>query len=208
MRASTKIMRILKRRNLPWLGAITISLIGCTPGRDRLPPTASQDPLLNSAPGRPVSTVAPAPRTDHSANTSPAAGGVDASTTSNTKAEPGKKPVNATLMAPAESQSQTNANLAMQANARVVTNQSPAGLQQAQWQSQGPQNGLEQALQRLQQLNVIEQRLELRGGQWTFTCDVPNSQNPQQKRRIEGSDATPLGAVRIVLDKLESQARQ
>jgi hypothetical protein len=175
-----------------------------------LPATATQDPLLGGAVGRPTSTVAPAPpRHEQLSGAAPAAGpAADASTTSNVKTDGApSKPVNVTLMAPAETLSPSNASLAMQSNAKLAST-SAAGTAQGQWQTAGAQSGLEQAFQRLQQLNVLEQRLELRGGQWTFTCDLPNPQYPQQKRRFEGCDATPLGAVRGVLDRIEMQNRQ
>lgn len=205
---------IADRRCL-WI-VLAVSLSGCAGSKDRIPATPTQDPLLQSPPvGRPTSTVAPAPKGvvgEQTANppassgggaaAGASGGGVEANTTSRTKAEPGaKRPPSATLMAPAETLSQSPASLAMQSAAKSV------GVQQAQWQAQAPQNSLEQALQRLQGLGALEQRLELRGGQWTFTCDGPSPTNPQARRRYEGADATPLGAVRSVLDKLEAQSR-
>lgn len=181
---------------------------GCA--KDRLPATATQDPFLNSAQGRPASRVEPAPKSTDTnrgdqSKREPAKveQEISANTTSRPSSATGSKPINATLMAPAETLSPSNAGLAMQNGSRTGS----SVVQQAQWQSPAAPAGLDAALARLQQLGALDQRLELRGGQWTFSCDLPHATNPGQKRRYEGADASPLVAVRGVLDRIEAEPR-
>lgn len=202
MRGLRNYLQFKGGRRFLWLVPLALGLTGCQWGKNNIPPTATQDPFLNSGPqGRPTSVVAPAPANRNEQTAAPAnkdSTGAEANTTSRVKADAApRKP--ATLMAPAETLSSSPANLAMQSASK-----STVGVQQAQWQNPNA-GGLEAAMQRLQQIGVLEQRLELRGGQWTFTCDVPHPTNPQQRRRLEATDASALMAVRNVLDRLETR---
>jgi hypothetical protein len=68
-------------------------------------------------------------------------------------------------------------------------------------------NTFEQAKRELEARGVLWQRLDMvgPGGEWKYSCSIPNKQNPRLQRTYEAKANDPVAAIRAVLDQLDKE---
>jgi hypothetical protein len=217
--------------SLLWSGVLSTVyglLSGCAAG-DR--PAADPDPLLGAVSGRPAArTSTPTPAATLSA---PAPLPAPSSSTSTAALAPGAfTPLDPThdLRIGAGGGSATGAagdawhgrtgapDVALRqpeptnggATPRAVLPVSASGPAPAPvTTAAGSVTTFEQAQVLLKAHGVVWQRLETwgEGGEWKFSCSVPNRQNPNLRQNYEARAGDQLAAVRAVLEQIEREQR-